>query len=125
MGKKQNKSNMTATNSTPPSVNTIQNRDIMQRMNFLWQASVYLESCGSGSGSGYEGSIKRRKVDRRKGEAKGRQGQTFQEERQVEEEKEDVAKGRRKRGKMMIGSDLAKVYVQMMKCIGKRTTTGM
>lgn len=123
MGKKQNKSNVAATNSTPPSVNTIQNRDIMQRMNFLWQASVYLESCGSGSG--YEGSIKRRKVNRRKGEAEGRQGQTFQEERQVEEEKEDVAKGRRKRGKMMIGSDLAKVYVEMMKCIGKRTTTGM
>ena len=132
MGKKQNKSNVAATNSTPPSVNTIQNRDIMQRMNSLWQASVYLESCGSGSG--YEGSIKRRKVNRRKGEAEGRQGQregegrqgqTFQEERQVEEEKEDVAKGRRKRGKMMIGSDLAKVYVEMMKCIGKRTTTGM
>ena len=133
MGKKQNKSNVTATNSTPPSVNTIQNRDIMQRMNFLWQASVYLES--SGSGSGCEGSIKRRKVNRRKGEAEGRQGQregegrqgqTFQqEERQVEEEKEDTAKSRRKIGKMMIGSDLAKVYVQMMKCIGKRTTTGM
>ena len=43
----------------------------------------------------------------------------------MEEEKEDTAKSRRKIGKMMIGSDLAKVYVQMMKCIGKRTTTGM
>jgi len=92
-------------------------------MSFLWQASVYLES--SGSGSGYEGSIKRRKVDKRKGEAGGGQRKREGEERQVEEEeKEDVAKGRRKRGEM-IGSDLAKVYVQMMKCIGKRTTTGM
>jgi len=122
MGKKQNKSNVATTTCTPPNVNMIQNRDIMQRMNFLWQASVYLESCGSGSG--YEDSIKRRKVNRRKGEA---EGQREEEERQVEEEeKEDVVKGRRKkRGEMMIGSDLAKVYVQMMKCIGKRTTTGM
>jgi len=91
-------------------------------MNFLWQASVYLESCGSG----YEGSIKKRKADRRKGGAEGGQGQREGEERQrEEEEKEDVAKGRRRRKRGMMGSDLAKVYVQMMKCIGKRTTTGM
>ena len=68
MGKKQNKSNVTATNSTPPSVNMIQNRDIMQRMNFLWQASVYLESCGSGSGC--EGSTKRRRLIDEKGKQK-------------------------------------------------------
>ena len=119
MGMKQNKSNVS-------SVNVVQNRDIMQRMNFLWQASVYLErvsNCAS-SGSGSEGWMKEGESGEGEGEEGERRGEG--EERHVEEEKKEdvgIEKGRRKT--MTVESDLAKVYVQMMKCVGKRTTTGM
>lgn len=122
MGKKQNKSNV-----SPQSVNVVQNRDIMQRMNFLWQASVYLErvsNCASGSGS--EGWMKGGESGEGEGEGEEGERRGEGEERQVEEEKKEdvgIEKGRRKT--MTVESDLAKVYIQMMKCVGKRTTTGM
>jgi len=121
MGKKQNK-----LNASPQSV--VQNRDIMQRMNFLWQASVYLErvsNCAS-SGSGSEGWMKGGESGEGEGEGEEGERRGEGEERQVEEEKKEdvgIEKGRRKT--MTVESDLAKVYIQMMKCVGKRTTTGM
>ncbi|KXN85850.1 Ribonuclease P protein subunit p21 [Leucoagaricus sp. SymC.cos] len=84
MGKKQNKNDPTGGSVKPPTVNSVPNRDIMQRMNFLWQASIYLESLGCTQG-------------------------------QVSE----------RDGGRVNGRDLAKVYVQTMKSVGKKTTTKM
>jgi ribonuclease P protein subunit RPR2 len=99
----------------PQNVNTVPNRDIMQRMNFLWQASVYLESLGGG-GSGC-GVMKEEEVG--------------EEERGLVEKKKNIPNvtrkgvGRKRKWKMVDGPDLARVYIRTMKSVGQKTTTKM
>lgn len=110
MGKKQNKNNDAVGSGgggqgggvKPPNVNAVPNRDIMQRMNFLWQASVYLENLGSSSGS---------------------RAPVMDEE--VQEEKTKETTKRRRRERVVGVRDLAKVYIRTMKSVGQKTTTKM
>ncbi|KAJ3572910.1 hypothetical protein NP233_g2768 [Leucocoprinus birnbaumii] len=82
MGKKQNKEGKSSDVKTPP-VNAVQNRDIMQRMNFLWQASVYLENLAGGSGA----------LERGKGRGDGRRRREEEEEEEEKSEGEDGREG--------------------------------
>lgn len=103
MGRKQNK-----TDGGGGGVNAVQNRDIMQRMNFLWQASVYLESVG---GSSMGGAIREEEEEvLNEGEAEGG---------------EKRRRKKRERKKRADGRDLARMYIQTMKSVGQKTTTKM
>jgi ribonuclease P protein subunit RPR2 len=85
----------------------VPNRDIMQRMNFLWQASVYFERLGSGSGD--------------LGGGVGGASTSGDNEGELVQEK----KRRPRRTRKVDGCDLARMYVRTMNVVGQRTTTKM
>ncbi|EKM75562.1 hypothetical protein AGABI1DRAFT_132102 [Agaricus bisporus var. burnettii JB137-S8] len=108
MGKNDNKKSATEGKNGKgvnlAGINTVPNRDIMQRMNFLWQASVLLEGLG-GSGVGDTGT----------GTSSG----------DGDSEVKGDLKTKKARTKKVNGSDLARMYVRTMNVVGQRTTTKM
>jgi ribonuclease P protein subunit RPR2 len=82
-----------------PNPHSVSNRDIIQRLNFLYQAGVYMNTISSGSGSSQSMSTS-------------------------SVQNEECTKKRRKRRKGTT-SDLAKAYVSSMKTVGQRTTVKM
>jgi ribonuclease P protein subunit RPR2 len=89
-------------------ISNVPNRDIMQRMNFLWQASVYFE--GLGGGGDLRGDVAGASTSTRSGG--DNDGGLIQEKRA-------------RRTKKVDGCDLAKMYVRTMNIVGQRTTTKM
>ncbi|KAF7782981.1 hypothetical protein Agabi119p4_2357 [Agaricus bisporus var. burnettii] len=108
MGKNDNKKSATGGKNGKgvnlAGINTVPNRDIMQRMNFLWQASVLLEGLG-GSGVGDTGT----------GTSSG----------DGDSEVKGGLKTKKARTKKVNGCDLARMYVRTMNVVGQRTTTKM
>ncbi|KAF9446213.1 hypothetical protein P691DRAFT_804454 [Macrolepiota fuliginosa MF-IS2] len=86
----------------PMNLNAVPNRDIMQRMNFLWQASVYLGGLGGGRGE--------------KGKDVMVEGET---------PKIGGRKRRRRRKVEADVRDLARIYVRTMKTVGQKATVKM
>ena len=89
-----------------PNPNSVSNRDILQRMNFLYQASAYLKTVATQQ----EAYPETQKIS-------GARTQTME---KVKEE------GRSKKGKRQKEirdvTDLSITYIRSMKAIGKRTT---
>ena len=104
MGKKQKEET--------PNINATPNRDIIQRLNFLYQASVYLQSLEPSASSNHPSSSG-------KGKAK---------EIQITDTSNHTRKagGRKKKHKrkQTIG-DIARNYVQCMCIVGQKTTVKM
>ncbi|KAF8187514.1 RNAse P Rpr2/Rpp21/SNM1 subunit domain-containing protein [Pholiota molesta] len=112
-------------NEATPNVNATANRDIVQRLNFLYQASVYLQSIAPPAPPAPM------ETTTRKGKAK-----------QTENDKEDESMGmvvaqeassssstarQGKKNKHKIGrkkttGDLARSYIQCMRVVGQKTT---
>jgi len=107
MGKKQKED--------VPNINSVANRDIIQRLNFMYQASVYLQSLSTSASpadstdqSGVSpceasGSITEPSSPRK------------------------AAKGKRRRviGRKKTVNDLARSYVHALKIVGQKTTVKM
>lgn len=91
MGKKQR--------DEAPNPTNIANRDIIQRLNFLYQASVYLKGVGEPSSS--------------RNESQRPQAQPSQRPK------------RRKRTRNMIAADLSTTYIEDMKVVGKKALVRM
>ena len=109
MGKKQKEET--------PNINATPNRDIIQRLNFLYQASVYLQSlepsasipiCNPPSSS-------RKSRSKSRGKAK---------EIQITESSKHTS-GKKKHKRKLTTSDLARNYVQCMRIVGQKTTVKM
>lgn len=116
MGKKDNKKDASGGGGKNgkgvnlAAISNVPNRDIMQRMNFLWQASGYFE--GLGGGGDLRGGVAGASTSTRSGG--DNEGGLIQEKR-----------ARRRRTKTVDGCDLAKMYVRTMNIVGQRTTTKM
>jgi len=109
-----------------PNVNATQNRDIAQRLNFLYQASVYLQSIAPSTNSGFHSN-------------KGKQREQPKEVHDWKATVMDVdvvpsksifdgptvKKHRRKTCKKQTTGDLARNYVQSMRVVGQKTTVKM
>jgi ribonuclease P protein subunit RPR2 len=92
MGKKQKDKD------EAPNPNSAANRDIIQRLNFLYQASVYLNSVGAPAPS-------------TSGRASG--------------EKQVKSKGKGNGRSVMSTMDLSRSYIKSMKVVGQKTTVKM
>ena|ERR1700691_3774742 len=90
-----------------PNPNSVSNRDIIQRLNFLYQASVYLNSVGGPSTS--TSAAASNDVPKTEG-------------MQAKEEK--YKKRRRRRG-VVSATDLSRSYIKSMKAVGQKTTVKM
>ena len=86
-----------------PNPNSVTNRDILQRMNYLYQASAYLGSV-QGPPKEFQGRIP--------AELKGK-------------ERKDEMRRRNKARHSTAPVDLSRAYVKSMKAIGQKTTMRM
>jgi len=84
-----------------PNPNSVSNRDIIQRLNFLYQASVYLNSVG-GSGPS-----------------------TVGEPHVASDVKEEKGKRKKSRRNILSTTDLSKSYINSMKIVGQKATVKM
>ena len=91
------KKNKEKSSDEAPNPNNVSNRDIIQRLNFLYQASAYLNSVSQSPEalSFKEGGHEATKITRKR------------------------------RRFVVITSDLSRSYVKMMKVVGQRTTVKM
>jgi ribonuclease P protein subunit RPR2 len=85
-----------------PNPHSVSNRDIIQRLNFLYQAGVYLNTISSGSGSGVPHQ------DATPSSTSGGQCTKPNKKRKVQ--------------RKATTSDLAKAYISSMKVVGQKTT---
>ena len=105
MGKKQKED--------VPNINSVANRDVIQRLNFMYQASVYLQSLStSASTSMDESGVPPCEVS----------GSTTK-----LPSPQNSAKGKRRRviGRKKTVNDLAQSYVHALKLVGQKTTVKM
>lgn len=86
--------------TAPPNPHNIPNRDIMQRLNFLYQASTYLSSLS---------------------ETKGSAPPTTQPEAQTVATSESKGKEQRAEVPIVTPAYLSRAYVSSMKTIGQKT----
>ena len=125
MGKKQKEET--------PNVNTTPNRDIIQRLNFLYQASVYLQSLEPStvsippiiSKSNHDPSSRSKSKE---GKAKETQiSDTSQKHAQEAGGKKmkKKKKHRRKQTTTTTTGDLARNYIKCMRIVGQKTTVKM
>jgi ribonuclease P protein subunit RPR2 len=105
-----------------PNPSNIANRDILQRLNFLYQASVYLESISRKSGES---------VDTGAGPSAGHLGPPMSaaaagpsKPALSKAEKRKRAREQRK-GRVIRAADIGQGYVRAMRLIGQKTTTKM
>lgn len=81
-----------------PNPNSVSNRDIIQRLNFLYQASIYLNGVGAGSSQEDSGYGSTKNSSRRKNG---------------------------KRSRQMSASDLSRSYIKDMKLVGQKALVRM
>lgn len=100
-----------------PNVNATANRDVVQRLNFLYQASVYLQSIAlptpvtpldKGKGKETEASV----------------------QHDAEKPSKPVSRKQRKTQRRVVGTkkttgDLGRSYVQCMRAVGQKSTVKM
>lgn len=111
---------MAKKDNAEPNANNISNKDILQRLNFLYQASTYLNSLG---GTHFEPSG----AMSMKGEVNTGLDVAKSSEPQLKQSATDGASSTRKRGRNQKATtnDLARDYVKSMKIIGQKTTVKM
>ncbi|KAI9459101.1 Rpr2-domain-containing protein [Russula earlei] len=108
-----------------PNPNNVANRDILQRLNFLYQASVYMESisreCAPGEpvdgGACHSGSPVR-------AAAAGEAGASTTPPSKAARRKRDRDRERRE-GRVIRAADIGRGYVRAMRLIGQKTTVKM
>ena len=99
-----------------PNVNSTPNRDILQRLNFLYQASVYLQSLDPPASESH--SISSGKVRSR--------GKNKESDDRSKQTRQDFSrKKKRKHKKKQTTGDLARSYIQCMRVVGQKTTVKM
>ena len=96
-----------------PNINATPNRDIIQRLNFLYQASVYLQSL--------EPPIPISDTGKDKGKGKEPITDTHTSQHLSEKRKHNNLRRFRKQ----TTGDLARSYVQCMRVVGQKTTVKM
>jgi ribonuclease P protein subunit RPR2 len=84
-----------------PNPNSAANRDIIQRLNFLYQASVYLNSVGAPAPSTSGGPCV------------------------ASDAKQEKGKRKRSRRSVVSTMDLSRSYIKSMKVVGQKTTVKM
>lgn len=92
-----------------PNPNNVSNRDIIQRLNFLYQASVYLNSVG----------VPRPSTPAAPGDADTEKMGC------VESGKQEKHKRKKRRKEVVNTSDLSRIYIRTMKIVGQKTTVKM
>jgi ribonuclease P protein subunit RPR2 len=106
-----------------PNVNATQNRDISQRLNFLYQASVYLQSIAPSTTSGLRSNKGKKREEGRDANS------TMMVVDEVSSNKlsgrPTVKKHGRRIGKKQTTGDLARSYIQCMRVVGQKTTVKM
>jgi ribonuclease P protein subunit RPR2 len=118
MAKKQHR-------TAPPNPHSIPNRDIMQRLNFLYQASTYLTSLSATKSSA--SSITEpgpQPVTPSDPAEEGEQtdgGEQADEEEQTDEEEQADERGQVDEGHLATPAYLSRAYVSSMKAIGQKT----
>ena len=111
--------------SDTPNPSNIANRDILQRLNFLYQASAYLESISRqnaesmGSGAGPSGST-----------AGPSPGSTDVEKADISTTRQSKAQRRKRdrgqrKGRGIRAADIGQGYVRAMRLISQKTTVKM
>ena len=107
MGKKQKEET--------PNINATPNRDIIQRLNFLYQASVYLQSLEPSASIPICNPPGSSRKSRSKSRGKAKEIQIT-----------ESSKGKKKKHKMKLTTgDLARNYVQCVRIVGQKTTVKM
>lgn len=106
-----------------PNVNATQNRDIAQRLNFLYQASVYLQSIAPSTTSGLHANKGKRSEE-------GPDGNSSIMDVDVVSSnhvsgRSMVKKYGRRIGKKQTTDDLARSYIQCLRVVGQKTTVKM
>jgi ribonuclease P protein subunit RPR2 len=99
-----------------PNINATPNRDIIQRLNFLYQASAYLQSLEPSASipiSNHPSS------SRSKSKGKAKEIHTSQHTQEAGEKK------KKKHKRKLTTGDLARNYVQCMRIVGQKTTVKM
>jgi ribonuclease P protein subunit RPR2 len=109
-----------------PNVNATQNRDIAQRLNFLYQASVYLQSIAPPTNAGLHSN----KGKQHKEPKKAHGWKTTVMDVDVVPSKSlsggpTVRKHRRKISQRQTTGDLARSYIQSLRIVGQKTTVKM
>ena len=100
-----------------PNPNSVPNRDIIQRLNFLYQASSYLNGLGATHASPFPSNA-----------AEHENGQVLRKKRNLKRHCEDKkGDNTRKRSdqRKATAYDLARSYVKSMKIIGQKTNVKM
>jgi hypothetical protein len=106
-----------------PNPNSVANRDILQRLNFLFQASTFLQSVSEPPTALVASSSK---ADGYEKKSKPYLGNTLlTKEKPKLTAKEWAAARAARRTRTIVASDLAKCYVRNMKQIGKKATVRM
>jgi hypothetical protein len=103
-----------------PNINSIANRDIIQRLNFMYQAIVYLQSLSTSASTSSTSSAD--SMDQ-SGVSPGKASGSITEPSSPRK----AAKGRRRRviGRKKTVNDLARIYVHALKVVGQKTTVKM
>ncbi|KIJ91944.1 hypothetical protein K443DRAFT_464350 [Laccaria amethystina LaAM-08-1] len=103
-----------------PNINSIANRDIIQRLNFMYQAIVYLQSLSTSASTSSTSSAD--SMDQ-SGVSPGKASGSITEPSSPRK----AAKGRRRRviGRKKTVNDLARSYVHALKVVGQKTTVKM
>lgn len=105
MGKKQSEAT--------PNVNATANRDVVQRLNFLYQASVYLQSIAPPTS-----------LEKPQPQGKATAIEKSEQDSKGMSRKQRKSK-RRKVGIKKTTSDLGRSYVQCMRAVGQKSTVKM
>lgn len=95
-----------------PNPNSISNRDILQRMNFLYQASTYLNGFGNDDQPGTKPTDNTNAID-------------LPPDEREKQQKSQIRHERRKQRHPATLGDLSRTYVRSMKIISQKTTVRM
>jgi ribonuclease P protein subunit RPR2 len=115
MGKKQKEDT--------PNINATPNRDIIQRLNFLYQASAYLQTIDSEPSASI--SISNHPSSSRSiSKGKAKEIQITDTSKHTTSTREAGGKKKKHKRKQTTG-DLARNYVQCMRIVGQKTTVKM
>ena len=116
MGKKQKEET--------PNINATPNRDIIQRLNFLYQASAYLQSIDSEPSASIPIS-NHPSSSRSISKSKAKEIETADTSKHTTTQEAGGKKKKKKHKRKQTTGDLARNYVQCMRIVGQKTTVKM
>lgn len=115
-----------------PNPSSIPNRDIIQRLNFLYQASSYLNGIGlaypraGGSSKSQSASKNEKEQEEHLGSSAEDEETKKRDDQGVEQKEKESRNTRRQLGKRKATThDIARSYVKSMKIIGQKTNVKM